>query len=188
MKDLEELIKQRGRESARAQEDFCTSSAGSILNVVDSLVNVLRSGGKVLVAGNGGSAADAQHFAAELVSRFLMERHPLACVALTTDTSVITSISNDQAVYSGIFNLARQKYESLQQFCASRGFEHYTAPTIVRKAGFLIKRSTQDLQTITPVTSPEPLPQCRIIKKDDAIYLQHYTNSQWTDTGTSWPV
>jgi len=95
MKDLEELIKQRGRESARAQEEFCVSSAGSILNVVNSLTKVIRSGGKILVIGNGGSAADAQHFAAELVSRFLMERHPLPCIALTTDTSVITSISND---------------------------------------------------------------------------------------------
>jgi D-sedoheptulose 7-phosphate isomerase len=95
MKDLEELIKQRGRESAKAQEEFCASSAGMILNVVNSLVKVIRSGGKILVLGNGGSAADAQHFAAELVSRFLMERHPLPCVALTTDTSVITSISND---------------------------------------------------------------------------------------------
>jgi D-sedoheptulose 7-phosphate isomerase len=95
MKDLEELIKQRGRESARAQEEFCVSSAGRILNVVNSLTKVIRSGGKILVLGNGGSAADAQHFAAELVNRFLMDRHPLPCIALTTDTSVITSISND---------------------------------------------------------------------------------------------
>ena len=95
MKDLEELIRQRGRESARAQEEFCASSAGRIIYVVNSLTKVIRSGGKILVLGNGGSAADAQHFAAELVNRFLMERHPLSCLALTTDTSIITAISND---------------------------------------------------------------------------------------------
>jgi len=55
----------------------------------------LQAGGKVLACGNGGSAADAQHFAAELVNRFLRERRPYAGLALTTDTSVLTSIGND---------------------------------------------------------------------------------------------
>lgn len=55
----------------------------------------LKAGNKVLVCGNGGSAGDAQHFAGELVNRFLKERRPYACVALTTDSSVITSIGND---------------------------------------------------------------------------------------------
>ncbi len=60
-----------------------------------SLVRALRSGGKVLVCGNGGSAADAQHFAAELVGRFESERKGLPAVALTTDTSALTAITND---------------------------------------------------------------------------------------------
>jgi D-sedoheptulose 7-phosphate isomerase len=59
------------------------------------LADCLRAGGKVLACGNGGSAADAQHFAAELVNRFERERPPLASVALTTDTSTLTSIAND---------------------------------------------------------------------------------------------
>jgi D-sedoheptulose 7-phosphate isomerase len=59
------------------------------------LADCLRGGGKVLACGNGGSAADAQHFAAELVNRFERERPPLASVALTTDTSTLTSIAND---------------------------------------------------------------------------------------------
>ncbi len=59
------------------------------------MVKSIRAGGKVLVIGNGGSAADAQHFAAELVNRFLMERRPLPALALTTDTSNLTSIAND---------------------------------------------------------------------------------------------
>lgn len=67
------------------------------------MVESLRSGGKVLACGNGGSAADSQHFAAELVNRFEMERPPLAAVALSTDTSTLTSIANDYA-YAQVFS------------------------------------------------------------------------------------
>jgi D-sedoheptulose 7-phosphate isomerase len=66
------------------------------------LAEALRAGGKVLACGNGGSAADAQHFAAELVNRFETERPPLAAVALTTDSSTLTSIANDYA-YQEVF-------------------------------------------------------------------------------------
>ena len=59
------------------------------------MIGCLRAGGKVMFAGNGGSAADAQHLAAEFVNRFKKERAPLAGLALTTDTSVLTSVSND---------------------------------------------------------------------------------------------
>lgn len=68
-----------------------------------AMVESLRSGGKVLACGNGGSAADSQHFAAELVNRFEMERPPLAAVALSTDTSTLTSIANDYA-YAQVFS------------------------------------------------------------------------------------
>ncbi len=61
----------------------------------DTIAEALRSGHKVLFFGNGGSAADAQHLAAEFVNRFRIERPPLAAVALTTDTSILTSIGND---------------------------------------------------------------------------------------------
>jgi len=67
------------------------------------LAESLKGGGKVLACGNGGSAADAQHFAAELVNRFEMERPPLAAIALTTDTSTLTSIANDYA-YVQVFS------------------------------------------------------------------------------------
>ena len=66
------------------------------------LADALRAGGKVLACGNGGSAADAQHFAAELINRFEMERAPLAALALTTDSSTLTSIANDYA-YEQVF-------------------------------------------------------------------------------------
>ena len=79
--------------------------AGRIQSVVTACVTSLRAGGKILIAGNGGSAADAQHIAGELVSRFAFDRPGLAAVALTTDTSIITAIGNDYG-YEKVF--ARQ--------------------------------------------------------------------------------
>ncbi|MGE4543912.1 MAG: D-sedoheptulose 7-phosphate isomerase [Pedobacter sp.] len=67
----------------------------AIVQCVHLVVDTLREGGKVLVMGNGGSAADAQHFAAELVGRFLMERKALPSIALTTDSSILTAVGND---------------------------------------------------------------------------------------------
>lgn len=74
----------------------------SVDRAADMLAHCLKSGGKVLVCGNGGSAADAQHIAGELVNRFLRDRRPYAAVALTTDTSVLTSIGNDYG-YDHVF-------------------------------------------------------------------------------------
>ncbi len=69
--------------------------AQPIADAAQAMVNCLMSDGKILVCGNGGSAADSQHFAAELVNRFEVERPGLAAIALTTDSSVLTSIAND---------------------------------------------------------------------------------------------
>jgi D-sedoheptulose 7-phosphate isomerase len=63
--------------------------------IADRIAQTLRMGGKLLIAGNGGSAADAQHVAAEFLSRFSFDRNPLPAIALTTDTSVLTAIGND---------------------------------------------------------------------------------------------
>jgi D-sedoheptulose 7-phosphate isomerase len=76
-----------------------------VLDAAAAIVAALRGGGKLLLFGNGGSAADAQHVAAEFVGRFQRERAALAAIALTTDTSVLTSVGNDYA-YDRIF--ARQ--------------------------------------------------------------------------------
>ncbi len=65
------------------------------MKVVDAVTAALKGGSKILLFGNGGSAADAQHIAAEFVNRFIIERPPLPAIALTTDTSIITSIAND---------------------------------------------------------------------------------------------
>ena len=67
----------------------------SVLSAADKIAASLKSGGNVLFAGNGGSAADAQHIAAEFVGRFINDRAPLAAIALTTDTSALTAIGND---------------------------------------------------------------------------------------------
>jgi D-sedoheptulose 7-phosphate isomerase len=67
------------------------------------MADALRAGGRILACGNGGSAADAQHFAAELVNRFELERAPLAALALTTDSSALTSIANDYG-YEHVFS------------------------------------------------------------------------------------
>ena len=71
------------------------ANVDNIIKAADMLAACMTAGGKVLLFGNGGSAADAQHLAAEFVNRFQIERPPLAAIALTTDTSVLTSIGND---------------------------------------------------------------------------------------------
>ena len=84
-------------ESARLKTEAARVLGEPIAQAGHLLAQSLKAGGKVLACGNGGSAADAQHFAAELVNRFEAERPPLAAVALTTDSSNLTSIANDYA-------------------------------------------------------------------------------------------
>ena len=74
----------------------------SIAEIALTIEKSLRAGGKLLIVGNGGSAADAQHLAAEFLSRFLAERQPLPAIALTTDTSVLTAVGNDYG-YEQVF-------------------------------------------------------------------------------------
>ena len=75
----------------------------NLINIVNIITNCMKNGGKVLICGNGGSAADSQHFAAELVGRFKLERKGLPAIALTTDTSVLTCMGNDYG-YDSIFS------------------------------------------------------------------------------------
>ncbi len=77
------------------REEFFQGNADKIVDVARVMAVSLAGGGKILFCGNGGSAADAQHVAAEFVNRFLIERPPLPAMALTTDTSIITAIGND---------------------------------------------------------------------------------------------
>jgi D-sedoheptulose 7-phosphate isomerase len=83
------------REGLRAREIFFEENAAQLVQIARAIALCLTEGGKVLFCGNGGSAADCQHLAAEFVNRFKLERPPLPALALTTDTSIITAIGND---------------------------------------------------------------------------------------------
>jgi D-sedoheptulose 7-phosphate isomerase len=92
---MEDHIVKIFKESSHLKEIFVNENLSKIVKVVEVLTEVLNAGNKILLFGNGGSAADAQHLAAEFVNRFIIERPPLPAIALTTDTSIITSIGND---------------------------------------------------------------------------------------------
>jgi phosphoheptose isomerase len=92
-----ELVRTTLAETIALHDEVRRSDAQPLIESADAIVTALKRGGKVLLFGNGGSAADAQHVAAELVGRFQHERAALAAIALTTDTSVLTSIGNDYA-------------------------------------------------------------------------------------------
>lgn len=93
--DLINRISENFSESAHLKLQSMDALAGPIAAAAERMVQCLRHDGKIMACGNGGSAADSQHFAAELLNRFEMERPGLAAIALTTDTSTLTSIAND---------------------------------------------------------------------------------------------
>ena len=100
--DLSARIRQHFHDSAQLKLAAAEQLAAPIADAVEMMVASLLAGGKIMACGNGGSAADAQHFAAELINRFEVERPPLAAIALTTDTSTLTAIANDYR-YEDIF-------------------------------------------------------------------------------------
>jgi len=83
------------RDAARLHERMAGESVDAVVAAADAMLAAFGSGAKVLIFGNGGSAADAQHFACELVGRFLRERRALPAIALTADTTQVTAIAND---------------------------------------------------------------------------------------------
>ena len=90
-----ERIEDWFKKSAFAQQGFLKEQSANLQKAAELIAASFNQGGKLLIMGNGGSAADAQHMAAEFVNRFKIERPPLPALALTTDTSILTSISND---------------------------------------------------------------------------------------------
>jgi D-sedoheptulose 7-phosphate isomerase len=100
---MEDHIVKIFKESIRVKEAFVNENLSKLVNIVEAVTAALKAGSKILIFGNGGSAADAQHLAAEFINRFVIERPPLPAIALTTDTSVITSIGNDYD-FSEIFS------------------------------------------------------------------------------------
>lgn len=92
---MKDSILKAFEDSAQVKVKFARENADKIIEVVQVIAQAFREGKKVLLFGNGGSAMDASHIAAEFVNRFLMERPPLPAIALNTDAAVLTSISND---------------------------------------------------------------------------------------------
>ena len=92
---MKEAIAKVLREGAELRLQMIDSMTADIVEAAKAIADAFKAGRKILLFGNGGSAADAQHLAAEFVNRFLIERPPLPAIALTTDTSILTSIGND---------------------------------------------------------------------------------------------
>lgn len=95
--DLIARVYQHFEDSAQTKRDSAEMLAAPVAAAVEMMTNALLADCKILACGNGGSAADAQHFAAELVGRFEVDRQELAAIALTTDSSILTAVGNDYA-------------------------------------------------------------------------------------------
>ena len=100
---MEEVIRKRFEETDKIKKRFLDENFSRLIAIIKLIADSLENGNKVLLFGNGGSAAEAQHLAAEFVNRFLMERPPLPAIALSTDSSILTSISNDYS-FSEVFS------------------------------------------------------------------------------------
>jgi len=94
---MENIILKRFKESNEVKTRFLKENLPRLVEVVKLISQTFEAGNKILLFGNGGSAADAQHLAAEFVNRYVIDRPSLPAIALTTDTSILTSIANDSA-------------------------------------------------------------------------------------------
>lgn len=92
---MRDRIKDIFCESIHVKEELLRTELGRIVEIAEMIIDALKKNGKVIIFGNGGSAADSQHIAAELVGRFKKDRTALAAIALTVNTSVLTSLAND---------------------------------------------------------------------------------------------
>lgn len=101
--DLIARVAKNFEDSAHTKLNAIEMMAAPIAAAIETMTNSLINGGKILACGNGGSAGDAQHFAAELIGRFEAERQELAAIALTTDSSILTAIANDYS-FNQIFS------------------------------------------------------------------------------------
>ena len=99
---MDQLIRESLKHSIAAKEALVATQMAAIKQLAQAMIDTIKRGNKLMIFGNGGSAADAQHMAAEFVNRFMIDRPPLAAIALTTDSSILTSIGND---YSYCFKL-----------------------------------------------------------------------------------
>jgi len=92
---MQDFYRQTFQASIQSKTDFLDRSLETLVKVSEKFVDCFQNGGKALLFGNGGSAADAQHLAAEFVNRLILSRRAIPAIALTTDTSILTSVAND---------------------------------------------------------------------------------------------
>ncbi len=147
--------------SIQAKQKAMDDLAKPISAAIEKMVSALKSGNKILSCGNGGSAADAQHFAAELVCRFERERPALAAIALTVDTSALTAISNDYH-FDEIF--ARQvdalaKQNDILLAISTSGF----SPNVVRA----IEQAHKNGMTVVALTGRDGGQVAKLLTNDD---------------------
>jgi D-sedoheptulose 7-phosphate isomerase len=100
---MDKIIQKRFKESSEVKARFLKENLSKLLEAIKLISQTFEAGNKIFFFGNGGSAADAQHIAAEFVNRYIMDRPPLPAISLATDTSILTSISNDMA-FNEIFS------------------------------------------------------------------------------------
>jgi D-sedoheptulose 7-phosphate isomerase len=100
---MEEVIHKRFEETEKVKKQFLQENHPQLIAIIKLIADAIENGSKLLLFGNGGSAAEAQHLAAEFVNRFLMNRPPLPAIALNTDSSILTSIGNDYS-FSEVFS------------------------------------------------------------------------------------
>ena len=147
--------------SIKAKQESSEELKAQIAKAIEAMASSLKSGNKILSCGNGGSAADAQHFSAELVCRFERERPALAAIALTVDTSALTAISNDYH-YDEIF--ARQvdalaKPNDVLLAISTSGF----SPNVVRA----IEQAHVQKMTVVALTGRDGGQVAKILNNDD---------------------
>ncbi|MCK4858974.1 MAG: D-sedoheptulose 7-phosphate isomerase [Candidatus Omnitrophica bacterium] len=166
---IQKILEESINVKQKLKESYCTDLISKIIGLI---IQCLQNKGKVMLCGNGGSAADAQHLAAEFVNRFKKERKPLPAIALTTDTSIITSIANDYS-YSEIFSkqiLALGKKEDILLAISTSGQADnvITAAQMAKNLGIkTIALSGKDGGKLKEVADI-----CLIVPSDDTAHIQ----------------
>ena len=159
--DTENNVKAIFEASIKAKQDSQNTLSSNITSSIEMMADALKNGNKILSCGNGGSAADAQHFAAELVCRFERERPALAAIALTVDTSALTATSND---YHYDETFARQidalaKPNDVLLAISTSGF----SPNVVRA----IEQAHEQKMTVVALTGRDGGKVSNILKDSD---------------------
>jgi D-sedoheptulose 7-phosphate isomerase len=104
MEEMKSIVERSFVESIEAKRRCLENNHELLIHAATEIVDAFNNESKLMIFGNGGSAADAQHIAAEFVNKFMIERPPLPAMALTTDTSILTAVGNDDATFEDIFS------------------------------------------------------------------------------------